>query len=214
MCANYEPIFKNRAQLLDLSEPTFDYKNEIYPAYNSPIIIAKNESIEWRSARFGLVPNWADTLDKVKDTHNARSETVATKPNFRHAWKNNQFCLIPVETIFEPKYIDGKPHWYGIYRCDGMPFTVAGIYEYATINGEQILSMSMLTINSESHPLMNQFHAPDEEKRSVVVISQDRRNSWLSCEYQDVAEFMHEFSANDFTAAPKSDMHKFRPKTH
>ncbi|TPU62399.1 SOS response-associated peptidase, partial [Acinetobacter baumannii] len=27
MCANYEPINKDRVHLLDLFEPTFDYKN-------------------------------------------------------------------------------------------------------------------------------------------------------------------------------------------
>ncbi|MBP8005283.1 MAG: SOS response-associated peptidase family protein [Acinetobacter sp.] len=153
MCANYEPIARNRAVLLNLYEPTFDYKTDIFPAHNGPIIISTDRGLEWRSARFGLVPNWADDLKKVKNTYNARSETVATKPSFRHAWSKNQFCLIPVETIFEPKYNDDKPHWYGIYRQDNMPFTVAGIYEHATINGESVISMSMLTINDESERL-------------------------------------------------------------
>ncbi len=31
MCANYEPINKDRVHLLDLFEPTFDYKNGVYP---------------------------------------------------------------------------------------------------------------------------------------------------------------------------------------
>ncbi|MFG4554104.1 SOS response-associated peptidase, partial [Acinetobacter baumannii] len=28
MCANYEPISKDRVHLLDLLEPTFDYKSD------------------------------------------------------------------------------------------------------------------------------------------------------------------------------------------
>ena len=114
MCANYEPIARSRAQLLNLFEPTFDYKEDLYPGYDGPILISTEQGIEWRAARFGLVPNWADDIKKVRNTYNARSETVASKPSFRHAWSKNQFCLIPVETIFEPKYIDGKSHWYGI----------------------------------------------------------------------------------------------------
>lgn len=48
---------------------------------------------------------------------------------FRHTWKNSQFALIPVDTIYEQKYIEGKVHWYGVYRKDRMPFTVAALYE-------------------------------------------------------------------------------------
>ena len=29
-------------------------------------------------------------------------ETVMEKPSFKHAWYNNQFALIPVQTIYEP----------------------------------------------------------------------------------------------------------------
>lgn len=31
MCANYEPISKDRVRLLDLFEPTFEYSSDIYP---------------------------------------------------------------------------------------------------------------------------------------------------------------------------------------
>jgi len=120
MCANYEPIAKNRIHLLDLFEPTFDYKADIFPNYSSPLLFAKAGNIEWRLARFGLVAPWVKDIKQVKNTYNARTETIASKPSFKNAWKKNQFCLIPVDTIFEPKYIDGKAHWYGIYRTDGI----------------------------------------------------------------------------------------------
>lgn len=76
-----------------------------------------------------MVPTWAKDLKICRKTYNVRTETVHEKPSFRYAWKNSQFALIPVDTIYEPKYIDGKAHWYGIYRKDGMPFTVAALYE-------------------------------------------------------------------------------------
>ena len=52
-------------------------------------------------------------------TYNARTETVQQKRSFKHAWLNDQFALIPVEAIYEPKYVNGKAHWYGIFRQDG-----------------------------------------------------------------------------------------------
>jgi putative SOS response-associated peptidase YedK len=65
-----------------------------------------------------------------RKTYNAETKTVHKKTSFRHVWKNNQFALILMDTIYEPKYIDGKAHWYGIYGKDGMPFTVAMFYEH------------------------------------------------------------------------------------
>ncbi len=59
MCANYEPISRSRAQLLNLLEPTFDYKADLYPGYGGPILIATEHGIEWRSARLAgpqLIP--------------------------------------------------------------------------------------------------------------------------------------------------------------
>lgn len=211
MCANYEPISKDRVHLLDLFEPTFEYKADIYTNYAGPILFSKNGTIEWRLARFGLVAPWVEDIKKVQNTYNARTETVSSKPSFRNAWKKNQFCLIPVEAIFEPKYIDNEPHWYGIYREDQMPYTVAGIYEYAVVNGEEIRSMSMLTMNSDDHPFMNQFHAPDDEKLSIIVIPRERRNDWLNCSHEQATDFFIEMPVDEFTAAPKNALKNFRP---
>ncbi|BFM65278.1 hypothetical protein JUNP406_2281 [Acinetobacter baumannii] len=41
MCANYEPISKDRVHLLDLFEPTFEYKADVYPGYDCPLIFQK-----------------------------------------------------------------------------------------------------------------------------------------------------------------------------
>ncbi|ENW33964.1 hypothetical protein F922_02526 [Acinetobacter baumannii NIPH 201] len=46
MCANYEPIRKDRVHLLNLFEPTFDYKEDIYPGYDCPLIFSNNGKIE------------------------------------------------------------------------------------------------------------------------------------------------------------------------
>ena len=92
------------------------------------------------------VPKWAKDTSMAKYTYNARSETVADKPSFKHAWYNNQFALIPVQTIYKPKYIEGKTHRYGIHREDNEPFTVAALYEIVKIGEQIICSMTMLTI--------------------------------------------------------------------
>ena len=139
---------------------------------------------------FGMVPKWAKDTAIAKYTYNARSETVMDKPSFKRAWYNNQFALIPVQTIFEPKYIEGKAHRYGIERVDGQPFTVAALYEIVKIGEQIIRSMTMLTINADDHPFMSQFHKPKDEKRSIVVIEPQQRMDWLNMTHESAYKLL------------------------
>ena len=191
MCANFQPISPTQAPLFTNQQLSFDVKQDIYPGYAAPLLFANPDNpAEWRSAMFGMVPKWAKDTSIAKHTYNARSETVADKPSFKHAWYNNQFALIPVQTIYEPKYINGKAHRYGIHREDNEPFTVAGLYEMVKIGDQLIRSMTMLTINADQHPFMSQFHKPEDEKRSIVVIEPQNRTDWLNMTHQNAFELL------------------------
>ena len=72
---------------------------------------------------------------------------------FSACLKNNQFALVPVDTFYEPKYIDGKSHWYAISREDGDPVTVAAIYDDAIIEGEKVRSFQCSRLMQISIPL-------------------------------------------------------------
>ena len=87
---------------------------------------------------FGMVPHWADHK-LARQTYNARTETVASKPSFRSAWKRKQFCIIPTANFFEPNYETGKPVRWRIERADGGPVAIAGIWEYRP--ADQLLSL-------------------------------------------------------------------------
>ena len=206
MCSNYEFPSKKRLSLLDIHEEQLELemKPHVYPLYPAPIIMKGADDFELDVAKFGLIPYWVKELKFGRHTYNARTESVATKPSFRNAWKKNQFALVPVDTFYEPKYIDGKPHWYGISREDGNPFTVAAIYEDAVIEGEKVRSFSMITINSDDHPFMKQFHGPDDEKRSIIVIPEESRQDWLHCNHEQASEFFFEMK-DEFIAQPKNN---------
>jgi hypothetical protein len=55
--------------------------------------------------------------------------------------------------------VNGKAERWGIFREDGLPFTVAAIYDLNVIDGQQVRSMSMLNINADDHPFMSQILA-------------------------------------------------------
>jgi putative SOS response-associated peptidase YedK len=61
-------------------------------------------------------------------TFNARSDTVASKPMFREAFKKRR-CLIPASGYYEWQSIGKeKQPWY-FTRNDGEPITIAGLHE-------------------------------------------------------------------------------------
>ncbi len=202
MCANFKPLRPAFAPRLDLFPPSFDYKEEIYPNQACPILVSYKKQMEWREATFGLIPKWAKDTKIARHTYNARAETVAEKTSFRQAWHNNQFALVPVELFYEPRYIHDKPERWAIKRKDQQPFTIAAIYELAEQDGQLIRSMTMLTINADQHPFMRDFHAPKDEKRSIVVIPPELRANWLNADHKMAKELLMELQASEYTACP------------
>lgn len=180
MCADYTP---SRQDVIEdhfgFRSSQLDFPPEVWPSYMAPILRSSHEApgeLEIASAMFGMVPHWADHK-LARQTYNARTETVASKPSFRNAWKRKQFCIIPAANFFEPNYETGKPVRWRIERADGGPVAIAGIWEYRP--ADLLLSFSMLTINADGHPLMQRFHKPDDEKRMVMILDPEQYQGWL-----------------------------------
>ncbi|MEY4750729.1 MAG: hypothetical protein RIQ60_2943 [Pseudomonadota bacterium] len=264
MCANYTPppprALRERlpfVQRQPVTEPRFGYPAEVWPAGEAPVLwqepSAPSEApIEPRLARFGLLPGWARDDKLMRQTYNARSETVAEKPSFRSAWRKRQFCLIPVQAFFEPNYEDssGPPVRWRIERGDGAPFCVAGLWEMAwrdeapaatphrssppasvaatrslfddelphhpppmaealpprAAQRRQIWSFTMLTVTAQGHALMGRFHAPQDEKRSIVVLDAEQSLAWLRAGRDNdeaaARALLQALPAQDFVASP------------
>lgn len=207
MCANYETAKydKKMERLARAGAVSFEHGQEIYPGGVAPFLAAQHPGL-WLPGCFGIMPPWAKP-HHYRMTYNARSETVGTKSSFRKAWKFRQLAIIPATAIYEPYYgEDGKckPVRWRIERADETPFGIAGIYERRlSDSGPAKWSFSMLTINAEGHPLMQQFHAPEDEKRSVVILDDDEWMDWLSAKTDsDLQGFLRLFDPADFKASP------------
>ena len=183
MCTNYlTPAADEIQHWLGLLAPTFDYRSELWPGYKGPILLAGQA---WRLAVFGLIPFFSKDGKDFRRTYNARAETVDSRPSYRGPWRRRQFALVPMQAFFEPNYESGKPVRWRIGRVDGEPFTVAAIWDSwrpPSLDPDErpVHSFSMLTINADEHPLMRRFHAPGDEKRSLVVVPPERREAWLA----------------------------------
>jgi len=193
MCTSYEANPNDaRWDVFSLfPRPDFEYKREIYKDYFAPIFRRGGEAFETVPASFGIVPRrHIKRGARVFDTMNARSETIEEKRSFSGAWKSLQLCLIPCQTFFEPNYENDseKSVRWKIGMANGEPLAIAGLWrQWKEADGSLSLAFTMLTVNSDEHPLMKRFHKPEAEKRSVVIVPTSGYGEWLSCKTTDEA---------------------------
>jgi putative SOS response-associated peptidase YedK len=65
--------------------------------------------------------------------------------------------------------------------------------------GELIVSFSMLTINADKHALMNRFHKPEDEKRTVVPLRPELFHDWLNATPDTARELLNLNSMPEIT---------------
>jgi putative SOS response-associated peptidase YedK len=210
MCSHYQAV-KNAERLeryFGVSAPVtgeLSIKSDMWPGYLGSFIRAHPladvgdaavPKAEHLPGLFGLVPHWADSTKLTKSTFNARSETAAEKPSFRDAWKKSQHCIIPAEAIYEPDWRTGKAIATRISTTDGSPLGIAGLWStWKSDKAEIVHSFTMLTINATTHPMMQNFHKPADEKRMVVILPPERYQDWLVAKPADSMDFMLPFAA-------------------
>lgn len=190
MCAHYEAVSKPERMhdTFKVAMPTGAVA-DVWPGYAGVFIRYPRDAQQgddvapWREAMtgsFGLIPHWAKDPSLAKKTYNARSETVASKPSYRDAWRLGRRCIIPAEAFYEPDWRSGRAVPTRIARADGKPMGIAGIWTgWRAPDGTIVRSMSMLTVNADEHPLMKNFHRPEDEKRMVVVLAEGDFEAWL-----------------------------------
>ena len=195
MCTNYTPT-KNADWVkthigVDLPD---NYPDEAYPGFLGPIVMKSQQSgrVACGLARFGLIPAWAKDDKISRHTYNARSETVAEKPSFRTAWRKRQFCLILADNFYEPNYETGKAVRWRIQTQEPSPFGIAGIWDKWTnpTTGEVVIRFSMLTVNADEHPVMNQFHKAGDEKRTPFIIQAENFDHWLRADIPTATQML------------------------
>lgn len=180
---------------------------ELRPRYNiSPSqqvtacrLSAQNGKRELAALKWGLVPFWAEDQSVARRMINARSETAASKPSFRDAFKKRRI-LIPVSGFYEWKQEEegGKQPYY-IKRQDGQPFSLAGLWERWEKGTASLESCTILT--TEPNTLMAPLH-----KRMPVLIAPGHYDLWLdpSTDPAALTALLAPYAAAELTANPVS----------
>ncbi len=122
--------------------------------------------------QWGLVPFWADEAAIGNRLVNARSETAASKPAFRAAFRHRR-CLVVADGFYEWQVIDGRrqPCYFSLHS--GGPFGFAGLWERWDKQGEPLETCTILT--READEFMRPFH-----ERMPVIVAPELFAAWLA----------------------------------
>jgi putative SOS response-associated peptidase YedK len=150
-------------------------------------VIVEDENGQRRLDLFywGLVPSWAESPAVGSRLINARSETAATKPSFRSAFRRKR-CIIPVDGFYEwvqvperrkkqPVYISGR---------EQAPLAFAGVWEMWSQRGvpaEPGVLRSCAILTGPPNELIAPLH-----DRMPMILPRSQWSTWLDHDNEDV----------------------------
>lgn len=169
----------------------------IAPGHSVAVVrqIPRAQGRELAYLRWGLIPAWADDPSIGKRMANARSETAATKPCFRRAFRSRR-CLVIADGFYEWQRTNGRKQPYFVGLQSDRPFGLAGLWERWEKGGEPVESCTILT--TDANELMQPIH-----ERMPVILPPEQYDLWLDARCQDtekLTKLLRPCSAKDLVA--------------
>jgi putative SOS response-associated peptidase YedK len=180
----------------------------IAPTTNVPIVVEKRDDRARlvTTARWSLVPPFADSLTLKFPTFNARSETVTEKPTFRSAVPH-QRSILPADAYYEWLTEDKVKTPHAVTSPAG-ELAFAGLYSWwrADPASEWVLTATILTM-AAPEPIA-WLH-----DRTPVVLGSDDWDWWLNRETTANQAFVDEAVARSQPVASALVAHPVGPVT-
>jgi len=178
MCSRFflkQQDYREMLARLGIAAPAeFITRYNITPGTAIPVVrpLAQSDGLESVALSWGLVPSWVQRPSATSRHINARSETVASKPSFRDAFRSRR-CLIPVSGFIEWKRVGPQRIPWLFRHWDERPFFIAGLWEsHTAATGENIETCALLT--TAPNEVMQPIH-----DRMPVVLAPDQYVTWL-----------------------------------
>jgi putative SOS response-associated peptidase YedK len=153
----------------------------ITPSSDCTVVRLNNNSKEFASLNWGLVPSWTKPDITIKPI-NAKAETIREKPYFRTAFKQ-QRCIIPVSGFYEWQGSKGNKQAYAIYPLNDSFFGFAGLWE----KKDELESFTIIT--TEANELMKTIH-----HRMPVILDSGDYDVWLE---EGVYQLLKPYPSNE-----------------
>jgi putative SOS response-associated peptidase YedK len=149
---------------------------------------------------WGLIPIWVKEADGGRKPINAKSETVASLPSFRDAYKRRR-CLLPIDKFFEWRAIKGAKNETALrYRDEtGEPFALAAIWENWQRPGTDEWLRSFAVITCSANDMMAHIH-----DRMPVIVGRENYDRWLANIEPDPRDLLLPYPSEPMTMWPIS----------
>ena len=209
MCGRYA-LYGPRSRLIQQFEVGFDEVDErpqdlwnpfnIAPSQSPPVVRARADGRrELIAARWGLLPSWVKEPGKPARPINAKLETAAEKPMFRHAFRRSR-VLVPASGFYEWQAVaGGAKRPYFVRPIGGTElFGFAGLLEHWRGAEGVVLTFAILTTAA------NELMAPIHDRMPVIIEPGDYA-AWLDEGVTDpgiVRELAGEYPAARMEAYP------------
>jgi putative SOS response-associated peptidase YedK len=175
-----------------------------YPTQDVPVVRADRKSGERELVmmRWGLVPFWAKDIGVGVKMINARAETIADKPAFRHAFRQRR-CLVVADGFYEWQAAvgRGRKQPYFITIDGDRPFAFAGLWEaWSSPEGQRVESCTIVvtSANDQLRPVHD---------RMPVILEPEVFDRWLDTTASlDQAKALLEPYAGEVTLYPVSHL--------
>lgn len=147
----------------------------VYPRRDGLILRPVEDGLEPIVAHWNLTPffNKGGLKAWKASTNNARSETMATSPAFREAYRRRR-CIIPVTSFTEWTGPKGSKTAHAISRRDGGMLFFAGLWDRCDTDDGPADSFTMVMIDALGDDDVARFH-----NRQPVFLDRGRADTWL-----------------------------------
>jgi putative SOS response-associated peptidase YedK len=178
MCGRYSlttPV-EGMRRLFDFPElPNLAPRYNIAPTQEAPVIRRDEQGARHMALlRWGLIPSWAKDRAIGNRLINARSETVASKPAFRGAFRSRR-CLVPADGFYEWQSEGGKKLPWRIGLAGGASFAFAGLWERWQDKTENAGVESFTIITTDANETVRPIHG-----RMPVILAPGDHEQWLA----------------------------------
>lgn len=175
------------------------YKADGFTHPNLVVIVQKESGTEVELMQWGLLPNWKKPLPEMmklsNSTLNAKRETLRALPSFKNSIVNKR-CIVPVNSFFEYKHVDGDKLPYLIHPKSQPLFNLAGLYSFYKNpeNDQWIKSFTIVT--QEANEFMADIH--NSAKRMPLMLSNELIIDWMNPDSPpSMVDEILKFSCND-----------------
>ncbi len=204
MCARFF-LFSPDEEIMRLFQmvrfPRISPRFNIAPSQPVLAITNSRDGFQVDHFQWGLIPGWSKDPASGQAMINARSETAATKPSFKGAFRYRR-CLIPANGFYEWKSAGNRSKQAMCVRLKEAPlFAMAGLWEqWQGPDGTELETCSVLTTSANA--LLESIHP-----RMPVILEPSQFNRWLSSERTPIPQLeslLQTFPAEEMEVFPVS----------